>query len=185
MASTSKLLPGAPPQQIFTESAKVLMEHACYHAVSLVGVRGYFKQAFGDPNKNDIGVYDDAIFLCYPDGFQGFNANVDPSKLVPGMATLKPGVWFFKLGIHGLSKPANLRYEALVQAAKVVVWREGQPEDEGFFGVNIHRGGNATTGSAGCQTIPPGQWGDFIAAVRTQLDKYGQKVIPYLLVDNG
>lgn len=173
-----------PPQKTFTELNKILVDNGCYHAVALVGIRGFFKKEFGNPDKNDVGFYDDAIFLCYPDGFNGFNANVDPSKLDPGIATLKPGCYLYKLGTHGLSKPPEQRYEALVQAQPVTVVRgQGFPDDTGYFGINIHKGGFNTTASAGCQTILPGQWAQFIALVGVQMERYGQKVVPYLLVD--
>ena len=49
--------------------------------------------------------------------------------------------------------------------------------------INIHRGGYNTTSSLGCQTIHPSQWEAFIALAYLEMDRAGQKTIPYLLVE--
>lgn len=153
-------------------------------AVALLGVRGYYRDTMGLPGANDRNIYDDALFLVSPEACLAFNANTDPSIRRAGVAVLNPGLWFYKVGIHGLSKPANMRYTALVQDAPVTVTRDVTGSDTGFFGINIHRGGINTTSSLGCQTIPPGsQWDSFIATVRDQLDRRQQTRIPYLLIE--
>lgn len=152
--------------------------------VSLVGIRGYYKDTMGKPGENDRGIYDDALFLVSGEVFAAFNANTDPSVYRAGIASLKAGVWRYKLGIHGLSKPKSQQYRALVQAGPVTVFRDGRGDDTGMFGINIHRGGTTGTSSLGCQTIVPTQWPAFISLVTQELLRAdGQVVIPYVLVE--
>ena len=149
----------------------------------LVGGRGYYMDTMGEPGKNDRGIYDDAIILISPEAHVTFNANTDPSAFRKGIASLKAGLWKYKIGIHGLSKPPEKRYEALVQAAPVTVVRDGQGDDTGWFGINIHKGGYNSTSSLGCQTIFPDQWAAFLALVKQEMKRNGQKEIDYLLVN--
>lgn len=149
-------------------------------SVFLVGIRGYYHDNHGN---NQRGIYDDAIFLVSPEAFVSFNANVDPSVFRRGIAKLKDGVWRYKLGTHGLSRPKAQRYQALVQADKVTVIRDGTGPDAGWFGINIHRGGYGTTSSLGCQTIVPSQWEQFIGLVRQEMARAGQKLITYILTE--
>jgi lysozyme len=144
----------------------------------LVGIRGYYH---ADHSDNQRGIYDDAIFLVTPQDFVSFNANVDPSVFRTGIAKLKAGVWMYQPGIHGLSKPKDRQYTALVQAAEVTVIRDGKGPDTGYFGINIHRGSHSSTSSLGCQTIAPQQWDAFISLVRRAINASGRAVIPYLL----
>lgn len=146
--------------------------------VCLLGVRGFWA-------KNQRMIYDDAIFLIAPGFFASFNANCDPGAFRKGIANLKTGLWRYKIGTHGLSKPPEQRYLALVQAEKVTVIRDQQGEDTGFFGINIHRGGKNTVSSLGCQTIPPDQWETFFTCVKDYLGRNGQKTIPYLLIEKS
>jgi hypothetical protein len=148
---------------------------------ALLGRRGYYRDTMGATGANDIGIYDDAIMLVTPTAYVTFNANCDPSRVHHGVAVLKPGVWRYKLGTHGITRPAAQRYEALIQAGSVTVLREGQGEDHGWFGINIHRGGYNTTSSEGCQTIHPDQWDSFISLVKTELHRYAAVEIPYAL----
>lgn len=177
----NKLVPDARPSikldavlKIF-ESAKVTDE------VKLLGIRGFFQK----PGSNQRGIYDDAIILVSPSVFLACNANCDPSAFRKNIANLKEGLWSYKVGIHGLSKPKELQYTALVQAAKVTVVRDQVGDDTGFFGINIHRGGLNSTSSLGCQTIVPSEWSSFITTVQAQLKKAGQKTIPYLLIKSS
>lgn len=150
----------------------------------LLGIRGYYLRSMGDPVKNDRGIYDDAIALVTKNSFATYNANTDPSRrrdATPqrkGMAVLMPGVYLYKIGIHGLSRPKEQQYEALVQASAVWVRRDGGLEEQGYFGINIHRGGEGTTSSEGCQTIPPEQWRNFFRSVRGTI---GRGTIQYCL----
>jgi lysozyme len=148
--------------------------------VYLVGIRGYYHD---DHKANQRGIYDDALFLVSPDAMVAFNANVDPSVSRPGIATLKTGLWRYKLGTHGLNRPKPQRYQALVQMGEVTVVRDGQGDDTGFFGINIHRGGTNSTSSLGCQTIVPEQWENFIGLIKQELNRVGQVSLPYLLTE--
>jgi hypothetical protein len=163
------------------------------HPLILVGIRAYYRDTMGAVGRNDRGIYDDAFALVGPGFFRTFNGNTDPSRYRKGvgagagkgMACLKPG--FYRSHTFGLHKG----YEALIQTGgEVTVWRDGEPVyvDTGFFGINIHRGGQTTTGSEGCQTIPPDQWPAFIAAAQA-LGKavhgpaWRKAVVPYLLLE--
>lgn len=162
----------------------------------LVGRRGYYADSMGRPGANDLGIFDDAIFLVEQDQLIAWNANCDPSRQRVGMATLVVGRWIWKPGIHNQSKDPALHphYEALVQAAPFVVRREGTEayavgtrhpqfgqcvgpcEWRGLFGINGHRGGETTTSSEGCQTIPPTQWPEVMPAIHRALHRVGRDV---------
>lgn len=155
---------------------------------------GYYRDTMGKPGQNDRGIYDDAAFIIGPNGFQGFNANTDPSVERTGVATLQPGRYKYKPGIHGLSRPKAQQYAAFVQASPVIVYRDdtahvaaGTDSDNfGFclgggrwtdakwwpadrFAINLHRGASNSTSSLGCQTIPPDQWDAFHSALMLEL----------------
>jgi lysozyme len=179
------LIPRARPQQSREQTEKILATHGVTTPVALLGVRGYYRDSMGKPDVNDRGLYDDAIFLVAPGKYLAFNANTDPSTYRERIANLAPGVWQYKVGIHGLSKPASQQYTALVQAEPVTVIRDGVGRDTGLFGINIHRGGYSGTSSLGCQTIIPEQWPQFIEQVVIALKSAGQKVIPYCLVETA
>lgn len=158
-------------------------------AVNLVGVRGYFEDSMGKLNQNDRGIFDDAVFLISPTEFRSFNFNTDPSRsglnenAGKGFAVLQAGVYAYKLGIHGMSKPKAKQYKALIQSGAVVIKRDGAKTTErGFFGINIHRGGIGTS-SEGCQTVVKEQWDEFIKLVEDELEKYSQVDIPYCLIE--
>jgi len=178
-----KFLPDAPPKKA-RDSVERLAAAGGINArltpVYLVGIRGYYHDYH---LKNERGIYDDAIFLVSPQSFASFNANTDPTVARLGIAKLRTGLWLYKLGIHGLHRPKAQQYQALVQASIVTVDRDLTGRDDGWFGINIHRGGKNTTSSLGCQTIPPGQWQNFIGMVRQELTRAGQKTIPYLLTE--
>lgn len=128
----------------------------------LAGRRGHYADTMGEPGQNDVNVYDDALWLIEREGMVAFNANCDPSRIARGVARLCVGRWPYRPGIHNVSKDPKTHphYEALVQAGHVDVDRGAGLIDSGFFGINLHCGGETTTSSAGCQTIPPSQWGD-------------------------
>lgn len=182
-----KMIPSSTPKLLAEIAEQKLV--ACgldpSKEICLLGIRGYYLDTMGDAGKNDRGIYDDAMFIVGPEIFVSFNANLDPSAFRKHIASLKAGTWTYKLGIHGLSKAKAKQYEALVQGAKVTVARDGEADQTGLFGINIHRGGYNTTSSLGCQTIYPAQWDSFIATVKAQLKKAGQKTIKYCLLEES
>lgn len=174
-------MPRTIPQITLQDLSAMVSGLKISQPVYLVGLRGY-----DAPEKNARGIYDDAMILVGPNHLSTYNANTDPSyAFQKHLASLKPGLWEYKLGIHGLSKPEAQQYQALVQAAEVTVERDGEGLDTGFFGINIHRGGVNTTSSLGCQTIVPDQWPTFIENVKEQLARAGQKTIPYALIERS
>ncbi len=157
------------------------------YPVVLVAVRGYFRDTMGKPGANDRGIYDDACFVVTPNEMRAYNFNTDPSGYrkgsgrgsEKGMASLKPGVWMYKTGLHK-------GYAAFVQAGEVTVVRDGTHgnyEDHGYFGINLHRGGVNGTSSLGCQTWPREQFDGAKEFIYGQLHAYGEGPFPYVLVD--
>jgi len=177
------VVPPKRPLQSLNDTRKILENHGVTAAVSLLGVRGYYRDSLGIPGQNDRGIFDDAIFVVSPAAYASFNANTDPSITRPGMAVLAAGLWRYKRGNHN-SKTVG-PYPALRQAAPVTVRRDGGSEETGMFGINIHRGGRTTTGSEGCQTIFRDQWDAFIHLVYGELERHAQAEVPYLLVEQA
>ena len=179
------MIPKNKPQQKREDSLKMIKSAKVSDPVCLVGIRGYYRDTMGVPGKNDRGIYDDAIILVTPNVHAAFNANVDPSrsgrnpKAGKGFASLKEGVWRYKIGQHGISR--GNPYKALVQAAPVTVARDGGADESGWFGINIHRGSYSSTSSEGCQTIPPDQWPAFIALVEGEMKRANAKTLAYVL----
>jgi len=176
-------VPKLKPEYTKAKASKIVKDHGfkldkCF----LIGIRGYYKKTMGNPLANDIGIYDDALMVISPEYYATFNANTDPSVQRYGMANMVPGVYDYKIGIHNISKPANRRYKALVQAGEVTVDRYDKGLDTGWFGINIHKGSYNTTSSLGCQTIYPDQWNSFLANVEFQMKKHDQKTIKYILI---
>lgn len=179
------MLPASRPQQAKSKTQALLTKARVADEVALVGIRGYYRDTMGEVGKNDRGIYDDAIFLISPNAYATFNANADPSVKRKGIAVLKPGVHRYRKGKHGLSKPGG-GYPALRPAnpaEELPVTRDGVGDSMGIA-INIHRGGYLTTSSEGCQTIYPAQWEAFIALVYSEMDRAGQKTIPYLLTED-
>lgn len=147
--------------------------------VVVMALRGYYQDA---TSSNQRGIYDDAMVIFGSDHYSTYNANVDPSVFRTHIAKLKPGVYEYQIGIHGLSKSKARQYQAYVQASEVTVIRDGEGEDTGWFGINLHRGGDSGTSSLGCQTIPPVQWTAFNATLKDQLARRGQATFRYVLI---
>jgi lysozyme len=162
--------------------------HTAIPPFFLVGVRGYYLDTMGAAGKNDRGIYDDAIFVVGPDTFASFNANTDPSAWRSGVASLLPGVHWYRPGNHGITRPGG-GYPAFRPATKgeeLPVKRDGEasvPSKTPGVAINIHKGGFNTTSSLGCQTIHPSQWDAFHALATMQLKRTGMKVFPYILID--
>lgn len=113
---------------------------------------------------------------------------------VKGTAILCPGQYHaWKIDMHAG------KYEALCQrAATVKVWRDNNKdavlnhnpgsEDEGWFGINLHRSsiteGSTQVGkwSAGCQVLQKG-FSEMMALAHKQRDTLGVDVFTYTLMD--
>jgi len=178
------IVPKSRPKQVRKEIEKLLNGLGVLDEAVLVGIRGYYLNTMGVKGKNDRGIYDDAIFLVSPSVFASFNANTDPSIHRKGVAVLKPGVYRYKKGRHGISRGKG--YPALRPATageKLPVIRDGLGESQGIA-INIHKGSYNSTSSLGCQTIYPNQWSGFINLTYEQMDRYSQKTIPYVLIEN-
>jgi lysozyme len=184
----SAIVPPSRPKATREEIARIAnraLWPAAVPRVYVVGIRGYYKRTMGDPTKNDRGLYDDALVIVTPDTFAAFNANTDPSRQTPGIATLCPGVHPYRPGNHGLSKPGG-GYPAFRPATpneELPVMRDGQPRKTTGIALNIHKGGHTTTSSAGCQTIHPDQWDEFHGTLTRALAKAVQFQFPYILTE--
>ena len=178
------MIPNSRPKQKDSITKNDLKKAGIDSGVSIVGIRGYYLDTMGEVGKNDRGIYDDAIIVVSDNVHASFNANTDPSVFKKGIASLKPGLHLYKKGNHGISRGPG--YPALRPATKgeeLPVFRDGKGDDFGIA-INIHKGGYKTTSSAGCQTIYPDQWDGFINLVYSEMNRFGQKTIPYLLLEN-
>lgn len=201
----NQMLPNARPQASFAEVENWIKNYVfdrVKYPLFIVGYRGYYEKSMGDPTKNDRNIYDDAAFIISPNIFRSFNYNTDPSAVrkgrgtgsEKGMLSLKANEIYFahKFGIHKGAK-AKVGYLALVQRMGLVKgFRDGIDVEyypvEGSFGANIHKGVRFSTGSEGCQTVPPMQWDEFIDLATDEAkilfaDKWDKVVIPYILID--
>jgi len=179
------MIPKSRPQQSKEKSLAMVIRAGIEDRVVLIGIRGYYSETF-QPSGNQRSIYDDAIILLSPSVHATFNANTDPSVFKKGIAVLKTGVHRYRKGNHGISKPGG-GYPALRPAnakEQLPVTRDGEGDSMGIA-INIHKGGYNTTSSLGCQTIYPAQWDGFINLVYSEMSRYNQKTIPYLLVENA
>ena len=183
------MIPRNRPRIERKDTEKLIASRRVSDPVCLVGIRGYYRDSMGAKGKNDRSIYDDAIILVSPNVHAAFNANVDPGaygknpKIGKGYASLKPGVYRYKLGRHGIR--SGNPYRALVQGNPVTVSRDGGEDETGYFGINIHKGSNRSVSSEGCQTIPPAQWPAFITMVETEMRRNNAKTLSYVLTSNS
>jgi lysozyme len=178
------MVPNSRPQQAKEKTLMMVIKSGIVDRVVLIGIRGYYSETF-QPSGNQRGIYDDAIILLSPSVHATFNANTDPTVYKKGIAVLKTGVHRYRKGNHGISKPGG-GYPALRPAnpkEEMPVTRDGEGDSMGIA-INIHKGGYNATSSLGCQTIYPPQWDGFINLVYSEMSRYNQKTIPYLLVEN-
>lgn len=156
----------------------------------LIGIRAYYLDSMGLKGANDRGIYDDALIWVTPSGYFAVQANTDPSSYrkgsgsgsKKGMASLNPGVWRYKPGIHY----GSVQHEAFRQAAPVRITRDGVNgpyQDILNESINIHMGGANGTSSLGCQTTPRDTWKSFKEFGYAELKRYGQKDFPYILIE--
>ena len=144
----------------------------------IVGIRGYYLNSMGAKGKNDFGIYDDAILFFDGTMLHTFNGNTDPSKHGLGHACIKAGVYPYYRGKH------RGKYDALrpfPEGVKIPCTRDGK--DSFAIATNIHKGGNKTTGSEGCQTIVPPQWEEFIWKVYDTMNIHKMHTINYYLYE--
>jgi lysozyme len=180
--------PKTRPRITAQDVEEIARKHGVKDLVAIVGIRGYYLRTLGDPKKNDRGIWDDCIAVISPTAFGAYNGNTDPSFWRKGIASLVEGVHKYRKGKHGISR--GNPYPALRPAnpsESLPVTRDGQLGRSQGVAINIHRGGSinsvsqSVTSSLGCQTIPREQWPSFIGLVYGEMDRYGQKVIPYVL----
>lgn len=154
-------------------------------AAYAVAIRGYYKETMGKAGQNDRGIYDDCIALVGLNYFKTFNANTDPSRFKPGIATLLPGLHYYKRGKHGISRPGG-GYDAFrpdTPDESLPVKRDGKAGQFKGIAINIHAGGYNSTSSEGCQTIHPDQWKEFQRDAYKLMQDEGQRRFPYLLIE--
>lgn len=199
MSSLPASRPKASEEQVRALLAGVV---SADEPVAILGVRGYYRDTVGKPGVNDVGVYDDAMFLVANGVFIPVNANTDPSRVGwnagvdKPFAMLQPGLWYFRRGPHKGKLPA-LRQCTDEEADDLGIPNDGEflvertfgPGDQrnykerGYYAINIHSGGQSSTSSWGCQTIPPAQFEAFMLAVFEHSKKANQRRIPYLLIE--
>jgi len=65
------IVPAFKPQKTQADLAALLAPYQIdrtAHPLVIAGIRGYYRDTMGQPGTNDIGIYDDAIFLDAPHG---------------------------------------------------------------------------------------------------------------------
>lgn len=187
----SGTLPAARPQMDIAIATGLVKAYGVIRP-AILAQRGYMRDSMGVKGKNDRGMYDDMIAVVTPRIYRTFNANTDPQQpdTDTRQASLAPGVWDFKRGIHHASSPHG--YPCFVQAGPVTVIRDNglketattkEPLGPGGYPpyIHIHRGGYNETLSAGCQTLHPDQWKEFYDLVCREMDFYNLTEIEYVL----
>lgn len=167
------------------------------YALNIIGIRAGSDQpnVFNDYLLVAFKLFGIEHVLCFPCTTDpGLFYRNNPAN-VAGTAFVKrgqyPGLW--KLGLH------QGKYPALVQARKVIVWRDNnqdgkfdqEQEQEGLFGINLHRASenNLSTQvdkwSAGCQVMPcPLEFKLFIQLCAKAAELHGNE-FTYTLLDEA
>lgn len=152
--------------------------------VMVLAIRGYYLNSQGEQGENDRGIYDDAMVLIGPGYYQAFNANTDPRRHERGIAMLLPGWHEFKQGWHGFGKPSGHKAFRTANTQEVTpVLRDGKNGIQQGLTINLHSGGFNNTNSAGCQTVFQPQWLEFQQDAYRLMNQEGQKILPYLLLE--
>lgn len=176
-----------------------------------LAVRGYFENTMGDPKRNDVGIFDDGLFLLNlkKKTLTSYSWNTDPSRLGfnpgvgKGFAILQPGIWLFHKGQHKNKGKAWRQptpdymdgdpwdgkefYNDYRHDGSFKIWRGkiDQAEETGYFAINAHWALGSTS-SWGCQTGPGtpdggGEWGEFQQASYALAPR---GLLPYILINN-
>lgn len=174
------IVPDNRPKQTREETLAILAAHGVdMGGVVLLGVRGYYQDSMGVKGANDQAMYDDALFIVSPDIHLACNFNTDPQKSGARKAKLDAGVYQFYKGKH------KGKYNALrpfPEGVSLPCTRDGVKSMCGA--TNIHKGGFHDTFSEGCQTIYPTQYDKAMQTIYSEMSKYGQKTVTYVLVEN-
>ena len=172
--------------------------------VYFVMVRGYRTRTMGDPGRNDVGIFDDAAFLCTPTLYLAEDSNTDPSRLGWNPGVGKPygmlksnRVWWFYPGAHKGHRPSfrqaddaevamnlGIPHEGKFEVTRM--WGHGDPRNYDEWGhqqVNIHRAGMSATSSWLCLTVPLDRCDAFLQIATDDLKRHGQKTIPVILLE--
>ena len=189
---------------------------ANYDFEALFKKLGYSYFTDGNYNLNIIGVrhtgnvvtnkFDDCLILIYKDNNGSLQRKIFSCTTQPGLtymgekmgnekgtAILVPGQYkgAYKLGLH------KGKYTALVQAKPVKVYRDNDkdneydydPEkiDEGYFGLNIHKAGTASSvingWSAGCTVLAnESDFKSLIYAAKNQISNHHGETFTYTLI---
>lgn len=172
--------------------------------VYFVMVRGYRLKTMGDPARNDVGINDDAGFLCTPTLYLPENLNTDPSRLGWNPGVGKPygmlksnRVWWFYPGAHKGHRPSFRQADDAAVAKAlgiphdgkfevVRMWGLGDPRNFAEWGhqqVNIHRQRGGGTSSWLCLTVPLDRSDAWLQIATDELKRYGQRTIPVILLE--
>lgn len=158
----------------------------------VLGVRGYYRDLMGREGVNDVGMYDDALFIVSPPlgAMTSWNANTDPSrygvnKNADGkmMARLKTGCWKMISRLHRGKYQAFGQGEFPVTVERIAADGSIAQTETGRFGIDLHLGGDNGTSSEGCQTVPPEQWEDFRRTLNSALHLHHASYFHYFLID--
>lgn len=172
--------------------------------VYFVMVRGYRFASMGNPERNDVGIFDDAGFLCTPTLFLPENLNTDPSRLGWNPSVGKPygmlksdRVWWFYPGAHKGHRPSfrqaddaavakmfGIPHEGRFKVTRM--WGHGDKRNYDEWGhqqVNIHRAGMSSTSSWLCLTVPLDRCDAWLQIATDELKRYGQRTIPVILLE--
>jgi lysozyme len=176
--------PATRPKQDRATTAQIIEKAGISPGrVALLAIRGYYRDTMGKEGVNDRGIYDDAIFIISPAVYKTFNANTDPQKYGRRLAMLKPGHYAFYRGKHkGSAKYGYNALRAYPEGVELPCTRDGVDSTCSY--INIHKGGYRDTFSAGCITLPPSQWSEFIRTVYAEMDRLNQPVINLILKEN-
>jgi len=171
-------------------------------SVYLYMVRGYRSSTMGG-SGNDVGIWDDMMALVTPHSFHAINANLDPSRLGwnPGVGKpfgiLQPGWWMWYAGAHKGKRPAFRQADDAETGRKLGFphdgkffvercWGKGDKRNYHEWGhqqVNIHLGGENTTSSWLCLTVPPEGGKEFLQRATDSLKAYKQPYLHGCVVD--